>query len=176
MSRRAAHRYAKAVIELSKENDKLDAIYEDMDVVYTTIAHNNELKAMLRSPVIKLSTKLAVVADVFKQTDALVQELFKILTDNNRIDILMLVADEYMDVYKDIKHIQEAKVITAVPLTAEVEAKVNDKIKDVTGYFATIDNLIDESILGGFIFKVKDLQYNASARGNLNALKREFLN
>ncbi|MDN6279880.1 MAG: ATP synthase F1 subunit delta [Psychroflexus sp.] len=176
MSRRAAHRYAKAIIELAQEHDNLDAIYEDMDLVYNTIARNHELKAMLRSPVIKLSTKLAVVADVFKQTNALVQDLFKILTDNNRIDILMLVADEYMDAYKDIKHIQEAEVITAVPLTPEVEAKVNDKIKAVTGYTATIDNLIDASILGGFIFKVKDLQYNASARGNLNALKREFLN
>lgn len=176
MSRRAAYRYAKATIELAQEQNKLDAIYKDMESIYNAIDQNKELKAVLRSPVVKLSTKLDVVVDVFKEADALVQELFKTLAANNRIDILMLVADEFISKYKDIHNIQEATVVTAASLTSEVEAKVQETIKSVTGYSAKIDNQIDESILGGFILKVKDLQFDASAQGNLNALKREFLN
>lgn len=176
MSRRAAYRYAKAVIELAQEQNKLDAIYKDMELIHNTIDENKELKSVLNSPVIKLSTKLDIVVDVFKQADALVQELFKTLAVNNRIDVLMLVADEFISKYKDIHNIQEATVITAIPLTQEVEARVQETIKSVTGYSAKIDNQIDESILGGFILKLKDLQFDASAQGNLNALKREFLN
>ncbi|MGO2294068.1 MAG: ATP synthase F1 subunit delta [Psychroflexus halocasei] len=176
MSRRAAYRYAKATIELAQEQNKLEAVYRDMELIHQTIDQNKELNAVLISPVVKLSTKLDIVVDVFKQTDQLVQELFKTLATNNRIDILILVAVEFISKYKDLHNIQEATVVTATALTPEVEAKVQETIKNVTGYSAKIKNEIDESILGGFILKLKDLQFDASAQGNLNALKREFLN
>lgn len=176
MSRRAAHRYAKAVVELSQEQNKLDVVYENMDLIFRTLESNKELRTVLKSPVVKLSTKLDIVSDVFKDVDALLQDLFKTLAENNRIDVLMLVADEFISLYKKLKHIQEATVITAASLTPELEEKVQSTIKSLTGYHAKITNQIDKSIIGGFILKIDDLQYDASAQGNLNALKREIKN
>ena len=37
-----------------------------------------------------------------------------------------------------------------------------------------VENSIDESILGGFILRIGDVQYNASVANQLNKLKREF--
>jgi F-type H+-transporting ATPase subunit delta len=34
--------------------------------------------------------------------------------------------------------------------------------------------VIDESILGGFVLRIGDIQYNASVSNKLNKLKREF--
>jgi F-type H+-transporting ATPase subunit delta len=69
-----------------------------------------------------------------------------------------------------------ATVTTAVPLTKELEAKVLAKIKELTGNDVSLENKIDESIIGGFILRVGDLQYNASIANKLNTLKREFTN
>ena len=48
------------------------------------------------------------------------------------------------------------------------------KVKELTGKEVEVVNLIDESILGGFILRVGDIQYNASIANKLNNLKREF--
>jgi F-type H+-transporting ATPase subunit delta len=69
-----------------------------------------------------------------------------------------------------------ATVTTAVPLTKELEAKVLAKVKELTGNDVSLENKIDENIIGGFILRVGDLQYNASIANKLNTLKREFTN
>jgi F-type H+-transporting ATPase subunit delta len=48
------------------------------------------------------------------------------------------------------------------------------KVKELTGKTTEIENTVDESILGGFILRVGDLQYDASIANKLNNLKREF--
>ena len=69
-----------------------------------------------------------------------------------------------------------AYVTTAVPLTADLEKKVLAEVSKITGNKVTIENKIDESIIGGFVLRVGDLQYDASIANKLNSLKREFTN
>ena len=72
---------------------------------------------------------------------------------------------------KDIAH-----VTTAVPLTADLEKKILAKVTELTGNKVSIENKIDESIIGGFVLRVGDLQYDASIANKLSSLKREFTN
>ncbi len=71
---------------------------------------------------------------------------------------------------------QVAKVTTAIPLTKEVEKEVLAKIVDLTGDKANLENEVNPSILGGFILRVGDVQYDASISNYLNELKKEFDN
>ena len=85
------------------------------------------------------------------------------------------VALAYVDLYNNSKGVKVATVITAVAITPEIEANVLSKVKQMTGSEnVTINNTIDESIIGGFILRVGDLQYNASIANQLGNLKREF--
>ena len=59
-------------------------------------------------------------------------------------------------------------------MTADLKSKVLVKVKELTGKEAEVENIIDESILGGFILRVGDIQYNASILNKLDKLKREF--
>jgi F-type H+-transporting ATPase subunit delta len=61
-----------------------------------------------------------------------------------------------------------------VALTGDLEKKVLAKVKELTGKNVTLKNIIDETVLGGFILRVGDLQYDASIANQLNTLKREF--
>ena len=85
------------------------------------------------------------------------------------------MAYSFVELYNELKGVKVASVITAVPLSAEIENQVLAKVKELTGSnTVTLENTIDESIIGGFILRVGDLQYNASIANNLNKLKREF--
>jgi len=69
-----------------------------------------------------------------------------------------------------------AFVTTTVPLTPSLEKKILAQVEKITTNKITLENKIDESIIGGFILRIGDLQYNASIFNKLNNLKREFTN
>ena len=100
--------------------------------------------------------------------------LIDTLITNKRINILGDVADQYTKLFDDEQGTQIAKVTTAVPLTEELKKLVLIKAKELTGKDSEIVNVIDENIVGGFILRVGDLQYDASIANKLSTLKREF--
>ena len=85
------------------------------------------------------------------------------------------VASSYIELYKESQGIKVARVTTAVALSPELEEKVLVKVKELTGSDkVTLESTIDESIIGGFILRIGDLQYNASIANSLAKIKREF--
>lgn len=173
---RAAIRYAKAVLSLAQDKKATSAIQEDMQSIIATISESAELRMVLNSPLIKSEVKLASLREIFKNTGEITQKLFDVLIENKRVHLLDDVAKQYSVLFDKLNNTQVAKVTTAVPLDKGLSAKVLTKIKELTGNEATIENVIDESIIGGFILRVGDLQYNASIANKLTNLRRELSN
>ena len=171
---RAAIRYAKAVLSLASDQKAADVINIDMKLIAETLADSEELSNMLQSPVVPSSDKKAVLLEVFKASNKTTQSLIDILDSNNRINILGHVASKYIELFDESKGIQLGTVTTAVALTADLKKQVLAKAKALTGKNVEVENIIDESILGGFILRIGDVQYNASVANQLNNLKREF--
>lgn len=171
---RAAIRYAKAVLSLASDQKSTDVVNNDMKLIASTIAESKDLSEALQSPVIPSSVKKSVLLEVFKKADKTTLGLIDTLVTNNRIDILSDVAVKYSQLLDESKGIELATVTTAVALTADLEKKVLAKAKELTGKDVEVKSIIDESILGGFILRIGDLQYNASVANQLNKLKREF--
>lgn len=174
---RAAIRYAKAVLDLAKDNGSVEAVLNDMKSVKATIEGSKELRNALNSPVIKADDKCAVLRQVFTDGTKETLGLVDVLVDNSRANLLGGVADSFIAEYNKSNKIESATVTTAVALTPELETKVLAKVKELTGSTnVTLTNEIDESIIGGFVLRVGDTQYNASIASQLGKLKREFSN
>ncbi len=173
---KAALRYAKAIISLAKDKGVTKEVNEDMKTINDTIDGTGDLRTFLKSPVIKDSIKKNALLEIFKDVNGITTGMFDILMENNRLEILSQVTSKYMFLYNQMNNVQVAKVTTAFPLTPALEAKIQQKVKELTGNEAKIENIIDESIIGGFILRVGDIQYNGSVQAQLNNLKREFKN
>lgn len=171
---RAAKRYAKAILDLAKEKNSADTVFTDMQQISQTIAKSEDLANMLKSPVINSSVKKASLKEIFKSAGEITQGSFDVLIENGRINILDLVARNYIVRYNTLNKSQEAIVTSAVPLTPELEEKILAKVKELTGTGAKIKNVVNKDIIGGFVLRVGDLQYDASVSRNLNRLKREL--
>jgi F-type H+-transporting ATPase subunit delta len=174
---RAALRYAKAILNLAKDSDSETAVNNDMSLITATIAENKDLAVMLKSPIVKATDKINVLNALFEgKVNTITLGLFHLLKDNKRIAMLKSIAKKYAIVFNHLKHTQVATVTTAVALTEEVERLVLDKIVTLTGKKADLENVINPAILGGFILRVGDVQYDASISNYLNELKKEFDN
>ncbi|MGK0459153.1 MAG: F-type H+-transporting ATPase subunit delta, partial [Polaribacter sp.] len=121
---RASIRYAKAILNLAKDSKEETIVNDDMLFIATTISENDEFEVMLRSPIVKPSDKIKVLNALFHgKVNNITLGLFHLLQDNKRIAMLHSIAKQYAIIYNFDKHMQVAKVTTAVPLTKEIEAK-----------------------------------------------------
>ncbi len=172
---RAAIRYAKAILQKAIENNTEAVVFDDMQSVYTTIEGSRELQTVLQSPVVKASDKKEALLKIFSAQSEITHSLINILVANKRTSLLAKVSKSYIDIYNDQQGVKVASVITAVPITSEIEEKVMAKVKQLTGSDkVTLTNEIDPAIIGGFILRAGDIQYNASIANQLGNLKREF--
>ena len=100
--------------------------------------------------------------------------LFQTLAQNKRIDLLEEISLQYKRLYDQLNNKEDATVTTAVPMTPAMEAKVTAKLKTLSSKDINLKKIVDETILGGFILRVGDQQYNASVSNQLNELKNKF--
>lgn len=171
---RAAIRYAKALLSLALDNKKAGDVNTDMLLIANTLKSNPELQSMVLSPVVNTQDKRVVLEQVFKNANAITLQLFNVLQTNNRIQILGDIVNAYLSLYDKQMGIEKVTVTTAVALTPELETKVLKKVKELTPKQVVIKNIIDESLIGGFVLRVGDVEYNASVSNQLNKLKRQL--
>ena len=171
---RVALRYAKATLDFAVEKKAAEKVDADMRKVAETISDNSELQQLLSSPIVKNEVKKSALTEIFKGSNEISLGLINTLADNKRIDLLQEVAYKYIIQYEKMKGEDVATVTTAVPLTAALEKQILSKVEALTGNKVSLQNKVDESIVGGFILRVGDLQYDASVANKLNTLKREF--
>jgi F-type H+-transporting ATPase subunit delta len=170
-----AARYAKSLIELAKEQNVVEAVYEDMKLFKDTVDKNRGLMLALKSPVVRHEKKLAILKALFlERVNSASYAIFTIITKKNRESILDAIADEFIKAYDSYRGIQKAVIITTTPLTEELRAQFNKIVADSTGKTVELEEKIDPSLIGGYLLRVNDQQVDASLRSKLNELKLQL--
>ncbi|HLF52443.1 ATP synthase F1 subunit delta [Flavobacterium sp.] len=175
-STRAAIRYAKAILDLASSKNVAEAVSNDMFLIMSTIKGNLELNTFIQNPTIKVEIKENALQEIFAEVNGVTKGLFHLLFENKRFEILEAIASEYNKLFDEMNGVEVAKVTTAFPMDADLEAKVLAKIATFSNKKVTIENVVDASIIGGFILRIGDKQYNASVANRLQVLKRELSN
>ena len=173
---RAAIRYAKAILDMAMSKGISGEVNSDMEYIAKTIADNAELDAFIQSPVTAVSVKEKALLEVFPESTAITKGLFRLLNDNKRFEILASIAAEYNRQFEEMSGVEKAVVTTAVPLDEAMRAKVMSKVLEFSNKKVVIENIVNPEIIGGFVLRIGDKQYNASVANRLQMLKRELSN
>jgi len=171
-----AYRYARSLMQLAREKGVMEAVREDMLLVASTCAENNDLRVMLRSPVIRADMKNKVLGRVFGGNIGHMTERFiAILVRKGREGILPEIAEGFQNVYRTEHDILMAEVRSAVPLTDEARAQVKKMAeKRHPGKSILIEESVDPSLIGGVVVRIGDEQVDASVSRRLSDLRRKF--
>ncbi|WP_428223820.1 ATP synthase F1 subunit delta [Flavobacterium sp.] len=173
---RAAVRYAKAILEVATSKSVAQEVNNDMTLIAKTIQDNAELATFIANPTLKIEVKNSALLEVFKEASAVTKSLFQLLLENKRFELLDKVATQYTKLYDEANGVEVATVTTAIAITPELEAKVLAKAGTLTTKKVTLKNIVNPAIIGGFILRIGDKQYNASVANSLLTLKRELSN
>ncbi len=171
---RAAIRYAKAILEIAISNGNANKVNDDMKSIVDSVHGSGELSDFLSNPIISSEVKINALSEVFASVQSETKSLFRLLHENKRFEILAPIATQFNTLFDEMNGVEVAKVTTAFPITADLESKILAKIATISDKKITIENSVDPKIIGGFILRIGDKQYNASVANGLHELKREF--
>jgi F-type H+-transporting ATPase subunit delta len=172
----AAFRYAKALLDISEEKQNSEIVYKDMNSLSKIFLESRTFVNFIENPTIASSTKKDFIKKTLKNLTSLTKKLLDLLTLNNRLSIIGQIAKSYLDLHQTNLGFFTVTVTTAFTINPHIESKVLSKIKDFTTGKINLENKIDPKILGGFIIKFKDLEYDASVKNQFKNLKSELIN
>jgi len=170
-----AARYAKSIIDLAQEQKALEAVNNDMAVFLRTLKANAQLTAVLSNPIISHQKKLGILTSLFEgKVNKITLEFFKLMINKGRGNVLYATAHEFVNQYDILKHITQATVVSATPLSEANQAKLLAEVKAAVGGEVVLETKVNPSLIGGFVLTVGDRQVDTSIASNLKKLKKNF--
>lgn len=171
-----AHRYAKSLLEMAKETNKIEIIKADIDL-FNDAVQNRDFALLLKSPIVNKDKKLEVLTALFgDKMDELTMSFFKILTRKSREEGLEDIGLAFIEQYNALNTITHVQLTTADVVDSAFISNIEAKLKEkgVSGTFE-IEKIIDPSILGGFILQIGDQLFDSSVKRKMELIKNELI-
>lgn len=173
---RIASRYAKSLIDLSVEQNKLERVLKDVEQ-FQKATKNRDFFVLLKSPIINRGKKAQIFKVLFEEDfDEMTMAYLNIILNKGREAQLAEITAEFVAQYKKIEHVSTVKLTTAKKLDESAVAKIKAQLE---ASVATDDNIdmetrVDPEIIGGFVIEFDDRLYDASVAHKLEQLRKEF--
>lgn len=177
-SRAAAARYARALLDVVlNEKGSPEQVERELGALADLIAGNRELQGVLTNPAVPVTGKRAVMKEL---TDRLkpsppVAKLMQLLADRDRLALVPDMVAVYRERLMDLQQVVRAEVTTAMPLSADHAAQLQQRLSAVTGRRVVMTTKEDPSIIGGLVAKVGSTVYDASIATHLQAMRQRLL-
>lgn len=172
---KAVYRYAKALFELANEQNMLEQVHKDMQLVQQTIKASRELRNLIKSPVVKYDKKNEIFDEIFaKYISPLTKSFMNLVIKKSREGALSDVVDQFHRIYLQNNNIEEAYLTTALDLGQDFKNAIIALVQKDTNHKVQLEEKFDQNIIGGFILKYSDKQYNASVSRSLELMRQEL--
>lgn len=174
-STKLASRYAKALFEFARQEDKIEQVHNDMGIVKSILKDNHELKAVIESPIIFPDKKIDIFSDIFSERICEITFGFlSLLIKKKREPALLTICDEYNALYNTLHNIKIAYITTAVPMSRELADELKQLLEKETHATIQLQENVDPNIIGGLVGKIDGFLFDASILSNIKKLRDEF--
>ena len=170
-----ADRYAQALFEVGEETQTTSELYQELSELVDIFNENKDLYNFLKSPLNGREDKKNVMQNIFKnQLSNSMNNFLKLVIDKDRISAIENMKESYKSLLNDKNNILEGTAITAVELS---EKEIKDLEKNLSIKYnknVTLNNIVDETILGGVLVKLGNEEIDGTVRTRLSKMKNQL--
>ena len=172
MARRetAARRYADAAFEIGKQDGNLDTWERDLARVQAALG-DKELRPLVEHPAVPFADKERVLRKVISGVSAEPLNLALLMIRRGRPGAIDAMVERFAELVRRERGISLAEVRTAQPLDDEQRKAIADRLRTLTGDKIEMNEVVDESLIGGVSVRIGDRLYDASVRSRLERLR-----
>lgn len=169
-------RYAKAFFSLVKEKNQLAPLRGDIELVYKLCQESTDFRLLLESPVVKTSQKIKLAKAIFEQhLNPLTLSFLELVFTNKRESELAGICRNFLLFCRQDMGIKTAIITTAVEMDASILDRIQTKIEKEFKAQIELSKQVDPKLIGGFVLRVDDQQYDASISSQLRKIKEKLL-
>ena len=170
----SSNRYSDAIFEIASQDDNLSE-WGDFLNELSEIFKDRKIQKFFLDPKINNNDKVALISESNIQTDQKKINFLKLMIEKNRLFLIDSIYKRYKKLIDLNNGVKRAEIITAFELTETQLNQINDKLSNMTKTKVIGNNVIDKTILGGFIAKFDDQMLDMSTKGKLSELKDKIL-
>lgn len=154
--------YASALYTAAAKDSSIDAAAKSLRSVSALLSQDKKVSDIVSNPALSFEDRKVVVDTIASKTgsDASVANLLKVLAENNRLNLLPSVANQFQVLEDAYNGVVEAVVTSAKPLESKYLKKIQSSVSNSTfvgeGKTLKLVNKVNPDILGGLIVEVGD--------------------
>lgn len=168
--------YGDALFELAKEENKVDAIYEEVQALIQVLDENPNLIQMMTHPHISKEEKLQTVETVFKGkiSDEIIG-LMRMVVEKDHFGQMKDIFEHFVSSVKEFKNIGVCYISTPLELSDQKKKEVENRLLETTKY-ETLEThyKTDKDLIGGMVIRIGDRIVDSSIRTKIYNLSREL--
>jgi F-type H+-transporting ATPase subunit delta len=174
---RLASRYAKSLMDIAREQNAIEPVYQDALGLQKMFASSAELTTLVKSPVVKADKKQNVFkALIGGKVHVVTEQFFHLVIGKGREYFLPEVMESFIVQYKALNKITTVHLTTAIALDEAAKANLLEKIgAQLQGMTIDLHTTVDESLIGGFVLESNNNLFDASIARDLKDIKKQFL-
>jgi ATP synthase F1 delta subunit len=165
--------YARSLFEVASEQDKLDAIRDQLGAFADALNETRDLQVFFFSPYFSTAEKEDGLDRVVSDADPVILNFLKLLIEKHRMPVLFRIRANYDALWEDENKLLPVQITSAVELDKEIVSQLGDRIAEQTDRKVDISSDVDPDILGGIVVRVGNSVLDASVRNRLEQLRRQ---
>lgn len=164
--------YAAALFELARENSCEKEFSDALGLIERQFEAQPQYAELLASPDISIKERKKLLEAAFA-TSVPDYVLFftELICENGRIKLFGECVSEYEKMYRSASLVSNAKVTSAVELTADEKEKLLEKLEKICGHKVVAEYETDESVIGGLVIRTDDILIDGSVETKLKQIK-----
>ncbi len=171
-----SRRYAKALLEYAAAQDAAGDTYRRMKILMESLRRVPKLHETLESPVVSPKRKIRLIVEAAGGGEAPVVERFaRLVLKEERTRELFDIAYSYVTLYRRVHNISVVELTSAVEMPAEALDRIRRDVESRTHGTVEFRSRIDPAIEGGLILQIDDMRMDASVRGQVERVRRQFI-
>ena len=171
-----AKKYSRAIVN-SVDIADIPRVVEELKGFSDLIDENRQLKLLFAGQIFSEDEKgkaFSALAPRLKFS-AHTEKFLKLIILQGHLSGIKEIIAASIDIYNERQKKATALVVSAVALDRTYTERLKSALKQMTNREITVENKVDESLLGGFVVKVGSTIFDSSVKGQLRLLKAELL-
>lgn len=169
-------RYAKAFFALAKEKGLTAELQRDAQLVSSVCSSVRDFNTLIESPVISTSGKIKAIKSIFEgKVHPYTLNFLLLITQNRRESFIPGIFRDLTDLYRKSEGVSSAVITTAHELDPAVMGQIRGNLESASGGKVELSQVTDPELIGGFVLRLEDKQYDASVATQLKRIRQKLM-
>ena len=166
--------YSRSLFEVAKEQDKLDAIRDQLGQFTDALNDNRDLQVFLFSPYFSTVEKKEGLHKVLDGADPAFGNFLDLLVEKHRMPALFRIRRQFEERWQEENRLLPVQVTSAIELDDETVEQISSRIAEQTDRRIELSTEVNPEILGGIVLRVGNSILDASIRNRLEQVRRQL--